>query len=186
MRLFCSSPVPIGWAGPAPPTTSTSARKNIEPCWGAPASALAIELHEENKPVETESEFASFIKAVGERKPDGLLVILQHMNCWGWVNRLANEAGVPLIVFSPVGTSFTGHVASLSRQRGVYLVSSLEWRAVEEGLRMIRAKRMFEETRVLWIQGKDRNETVLDPPWHEGPSDSTEQLQRTVRQDARQ
>jgi L-fucose isomerase-like protein len=84
------------------------------------------------------------------------------MNCWGWVNRLANEAGVPLIVFSPIGTSFTGHVAGFSRQPGVYVVSSLEWPAVEDGLRMVRAKRMFEETRLLWIQGTQRNETVLD------------------------
>ncbi len=123
---------------------------------------LAIQLQEQDKPIETEPGLNAFIKAIGERKPDGLLLILQHMNCWGWANRLANEAGVPLIVFSPVGTSFTGHVAGLSRRPGVYVVSSLEWPAVELGLRMIRAKRMFEETRVLWIQGKDRNETVLD------------------------
>jgi len=42
------------------------------------------------------------------------------------------------------------------------VVSSLEWSAVEQGLQMIRAKRLFEETRVLWIQGNQRNETVLD------------------------
>jgi hypothetical protein len=123
---------------------------------------LSIELHEEAKPIEDEAGMTAFLKAVRERKPDGLLVILQHMACWSWVNRLANEAGVPLIVFSPVGTSFTGHVAGVSRQQGVYVVSSLEWPAVEDGLRMIRAKRMFEETRVLWIHGNQRNETVLD------------------------
>jgi hypothetical protein len=123
---------------------------------------LAIDLHEEEKPIQDEAGMSAFLKAVLERKPDGLLVILQHMSCWSWVNRLANETGVPLIVFSPIGTSFTGHVAGVSRQRGVYVVSSLEWPAVEEGLRMIRAKRMFEETRVLWIQGNQRNETVLD------------------------
>jgi hypothetical protein len=123
---------------------------------------LAIDLHEEDKPIEDEAAMTAFLKAVRERKPDGLLVILQHMSCWSWVNRLANEAGVPLIVFSPIGTSFTGHVAGVSHQPGVYVVSSLEWSAVEDGLRMVRAKRMFEETRVLWIQGTQRNETVLD------------------------
>ena len=81
--------------------------------------------------------------------PTACWSILQHMNCWNWVHRLASEAGVPLIVFSPIGTSFTGHVAGFSRQPGVYVVSSLEWPAVEDGLRMIRAKRMFEETRLL-------------------------------------
>ncbi len=123
---------------------------------------LAIELHEEAKPIDDEAGMAAFLKAVRERKPDGLLVILQHMTCWDWVHRLAKEAGVPLIVFSPIGTSFTGHVVSFSRQLGVYVVSSLEWPAVEDGLRMIRAKRMFEETRLLWIQGTKCNETVLD------------------------
>ena len=123
---------------------------------------LGVELHEEEKPIENEAGMVEFLKAVQARKPDGVLVILQHMNAWGWVNRLANEAGVPLIVFSPIGTSFTGHVAGISRQQGVYVVSSLEWSAVEDGLRMICAKRMFEETRVLWIQGNQRNETVMD------------------------
>jgi hypothetical protein len=123
---------------------------------------LAIELHEEAKPIDDEAGMAAFLKAVRERKPDGLLVILQHMTCWDWVHHLAKEAGVPLIVFSPIGTSFTGHVVGFSRQPGVYVVSSLEWPAVEDGLRMIRAKRMFEETRLLWIQGTKCNETVLD------------------------
>ncbi|HOX57281.1 MAG TPA: hypothetical protein P5205_11600 [Candidatus Paceibacterota bacterium] len=123
---------------------------------------LAIKLHEEEKPIEDEAGMTVLLKGVRERKPDGLLVILQHMQCWNWVHRLANEAGVPLIVFSPIGTSFTGHVNGISRQQGVYVVSSLGWSAVEDGLRMIRAKRMFEETRMLWIHGNRRNETVLD------------------------
>jgi hypothetical protein len=123
---------------------------------------LAVDLHEEPKPIADEGAMTAFLKAVQERKPDAVLVILQHMSCWHWVNRLAKEAGVPLIVFSPIGTSFTGHVLSISRQQGVYVVSSLEWSAVEDGLRMVRAKRMFEETRLLWIKGTQRNETVLD------------------------
>ncbi len=150
----------LGWPG----TTYNldQRQKEYRALLAASCQKLAIQLHEEEKPIETEPEIGAFIKGVKERKPDGLLVILQHMNCWAWANRLAKEAGVPLIVFSPVGTSFTGHVAGISRQFGVYVVSSLEWSAVEDGLRMVRAKRMFEETRVLWIQGKDRNETVLD------------------------
>jgi hypothetical protein len=122
---------------------------------------LNIQLQAEAKPIETESQMTAYLEAVKERKPDGVLVILQHMNCWKWANSLA-EIGVPLIVFSPIGTSFTGHVLGISRKPGVYVVSSLEWPAVEEGLKMIRAKRMFEETRLLWIQGNKREETVME------------------------
>src|SRR5664279_2227416 len=150
----------LGWPG----TTYNldQRQKEYRGQLAASCRRLAIDLHEEDKPIEDEAAMTAFLKAVRERKPDGLLVILQHMNCWSWVNRLANEAGIPIIVFSPIGTSFTGHVAGISRQPGVYVVSSLEWSAVEDSLRMIRAKRMFEETRVLWIQGNQRNETVLD------------------------
>ena len=31
------------------------------------------------------------------------------------------------------------------------VISTLDWSAVEDGLQMVKAKRMFEETRVLWI-----------------------------------
>jgi len=123
---------------------------------------LGIELAPETAPVQDDQGVAALIEGVRQRKPDGLFLILQHMNCWGWTDRLAKEAGCPLIVFAPIGTSFTGHVAGISRRPGVYLVSSLEWPAAEDGLRMIRAKRMFEESRILWIQGGARNETVLD------------------------
>ena len=123
---------------------------------------LAIDLHEEDKPIQDEAGMTAFAKGVQARKPDGVLVILQHMTCWTWVNQLASEAGVPLIVFAPIGTSFTGHLTGISRKPGVYVVSSLEWPAVEDGLRMVRAKRMFEETRMLWIQGDKRYETVVN------------------------
>jgi hypothetical protein len=123
---------------------------------------LRLELREAEKPIDNDGALTALITGIKARKPDGLLVIVQHMNCWGWVSRLANEAGVPLIVFAPIGTSFTGHVAGISRQQGVFVVSSLEWPAVEDGLKMLRAKRMFEETRILWIHGDARNETVLD------------------------
>ena len=130
--------------------TAESARK-----WG-------IEAAIEDKPIQDEAAFAAFFDRVKAEKPDGVLVILQHMSCWGWADRVSKESGVPTIILSPIGTSFTGHVLNISRRRGTYVVSSLEWPAVEAGFRMIRAKRMFEESRIIWIQGNQRNETVLD------------------------
>ncbi len=126
------------------------------------AETVGFDLGLEAKPIQDEAGMTALLNRVKEQKPDGLLVILQHMGCWGWAERLANEAGVPLIVFSPVGTSFTGHVLGISRRQGVHVVSSLEWSAVEDALRMVRAKRLFEESRILWIQGNQTGETVLD------------------------
>ncbi len=150
----------LGWPG----TTYDldQRQKEIRQQLAGSCRKLGLELHEESQPVQDEAGMTALVNGVKDRKPDGLLVTLQHMNCWGWADRLSKEAGVPLIIFSPIGTSFTGHVAGLSRRSGVYLVSSLEWPAVEDGLRMIRAKRLFEASRILWIHSDKRNETVLE------------------------
>lgn len=129
------------------------------------ARKLGIEAVIEDAPVQDEARVTALVNRVKAEKPDAVLVILQHMGCWGWADKLAREsreAGIPIIIFSPIGTSFTGHVLEISRRPGVYVVSSLQWPAVEAGFRMVRAKRMFEESRILWIHSNKRNETVLD------------------------
>lgn len=126
------------------------------------AKKLGIEAAIEDPPIQDDARVGTLVHRVKAEKPDALLVILQHMHCWGWADKLAKECGVPTIIFSPIGTSFTGHVLEISRRPGVYVVSSLEWPAVEAGFRMVRAKRMFEESRILWIHGNQRNETVLE------------------------
>jgi hypothetical protein len=123
---------------------------------------LGIKLGLESQPINSEANLTTWIDKVKAEQPHGLLVMLQHMGCWPWVQRVAKGAGLPLIVFAPVGTAFTGHVGGASRLPGVHIISSLEWSAVEGGLRMIRAKRMFEETRMLWIHGDKSNETVME------------------------
>lgn len=123
---------------------------------------VGIQMGWEANPVSDDAGLGTWIAKVKDQKAHGLLVALQHMACWKWVERIAKETAVPLIVFAPVGTAFTGHVDRASRLPGVHVISSLEWSAVEAGLKMIKAKRLFEETRVLWIRGKESNETVMD------------------------
>lgn len=105
---------------------------------------------------------AAWIEQLKAEQPHAALVILQEIHCWPWVAKVAQEAGVPLLVFAPVGVAFTQHVLRISRQPRVYVASTLEWSAVEDGLRMVCAKRRFEETRVLWIRREERNETVTE------------------------
>lgn len=122
---------------------------------------LGINAECEPNPISNEADLTALISRVNTSKPDGLLITLQHLNCWRWVNPALKDIGVPVIVFAPVGTAFTQHL-EMSRKPGVYIASTLEWQAVEEGLQMIRAKRMFEETRVLHIRGNVAGETVMD------------------------
>lgn len=113
-------------------------------------------------PLHDEAGVGAWIEQLKAQQPHGALVILQEIHCWPWVARVAQEAGVPLLVFAPVGVAFTQHVLRIARQTGVYVASTLEWAAMEDGLRMIRAKRLFEETCILWIRRNERTETITD------------------------
>ena len=122
---------------------------------------LGINAECEEKPINEEAGFTALINRVKSNKPDGLLITLQEIHLWPWINNVAKDLGIPLIVFAPVGTAFTQHL-SISRLPGVYVVSSLEWQAVENGLQMIKAKRMFEETRLLHIRRDLTEESVME------------------------
>jgi hypothetical protein len=124
--------------------------------------SLGLRTAMEAKPINDEPGVTAWIAKLKREKPHGILVMLQHIHCWPWATRIAAETQIPVVIFAPVGTAFTGHVAKAYRTPGIHVVSSLEWSAVEDGLRMFRAKRMFEETRVLWLRGDKRNETVME------------------------
>jgi len=159
---FLEMPRPywLGWPG----TTYNldKHQKEYSALLAQSAQSVGIKVGLEPKPISTEAALATWIAKVKAEKPHGLLVMLQHMGCWNWIVPLAKKTGIPLVVFAPIGTTFTGHVAAPSRTPGIHVISSLEWPAVEAGLRMIKAKRMFEESRVLWIHSDKRNETVME------------------------
>lgn len=122
---------------------------------------VGIQLGMEAKPI-NDDNLADWIAKLKNQKPHAVLAMLQHIHCWDFVARIVKETSLPVIVFAPIGTAFTGHVGRACRLPGVYVISSLEWSAVEDALRMVRAKRLFEETRVLWIRGDKTNETVME------------------------
>jgi len=159
---FLQQPRPywLGWPG----TTYDldQHQKNYASLLAQSARGLGVNVAMESKPIQDQPALTAWIDKIKAQKPHGVLVMLQHMGCWGWANQAAKQTGIPTIVFAPVGTAFTGHIAGAYRLPGVHVISSLEWTAVDAALRMIKAKRMFEETRVLWIRGKERNETVME------------------------
>lgn len=159
---FLEQPRPywLGWPGT---TYDLDARqKEYAERLAKSSRSLGLTTSLEAKPIGTPDGFSAFVAKLQTEKPHAVLVMLQHMSCWDWVGRLAREAKLPVIAFAPVGTAFTGHVAGAGRIPGVLALSTLEWGAVEDGLRIVRAKRRLEETRMLWIRGNERNETVVD------------------------
>jgi len=159
---FLEMPRPywLGWPG----TTYDldSRQKEYRTALEASTQKLGIDLAMEANPIQEEKDVTAWINQLNANAPDGILIMLQHMGCWDWALKIAQATQAPVLVFAPVGTAFTGHIDGGSRTPNVLVFSTLAWAAVEDGLKMIKAKRMFEETRVLWIHGDKTNETVLD------------------------
>lgn len=149
----------LGWPGAS--YDLEGQRKEYAKSFAESAERVGVVLDAIEAPLESDASVESFVKQLEAERPDAVLVSLQHMDSWRWADKIA-KAGIPTIIFSPVGTCFTGHVVEISRRPGVYVISSLETSAVEQAFRMIRAKRQFEETRLLVVAGDKRDESVLE------------------------
>ena len=149
----------LGWPGTA--YDLEKHREEYARIFAKSAEKVGIELREEEEPLESDDAVNAFVAKLKAEKPDAVLVGLQHLSYWHWVNAIA-EADIPTIVFAPIGTAFTQHVLKISRRPGVHVISSLETSAVEQAFRMVRAKRQLEETRLLVVRGDERKETVME------------------------
>ena len=149
----------LGWPGTAYDVEGH--RKDYLHTFEESARKLGVELTTQPDPLESDEAVNSFVAGIKAEKPDGVVLLLQHFAGWGWAEAIAN-AGIPTVIFAPVGTAFTGHVLEISRRRGVHVISSLETSAVEQAMRMVRAKRQMEESRLLVLEGDERKETVME------------------------
>ncbi|MDD4872572.1 MAG: hypothetical protein PHR77_18635 [Kiritimatiellae bacterium] len=150
----------LGWPGTS--YDLDARQKEYKAKFDDSCKRLGIDAECEPQPINNDDGVTAFINKLKDKKPDGVFITLQSIFDWPRIKKIHGEAGVPVIVFAPVGVCFTGHVRDISHQIGAYVVSSLDWSAAEDGLRMIRAKRMYEETRVLWIRSDKRADTVMD------------------------
>ena len=74
------------------------------------AQTLGVDVGLESSPIDNKEAVSAWVQKIAVETPDALLVMLQHLQCWSWVTEIAQQSGVPVLVFAPVGTAFTGHV----------------------------------------------------------------------------
>jgi len=149
----------LGWPGTS--YDLEGHRKEYEAAFKEMADNTGITLDMDPTPIEKQENVAAWVEKAKAEKVDAILIHLQHLHCWRWLDPV-KKAGIPAIIWAPIGTAFTQHVLKISRMPGIHVISSLETSAMEQAFRMIRAKRQFEETRLLVLRGKERKETVLE------------------------
>ncbi len=150
------TPYWLGWPGTSYPVEPE--RLRYTQVIADSGQRVGVEIVQEAQPLEDKAAVAAYVQKVQAEKPDAVIVTLQHLTSgWPAAAEIA-KTGVPTIVFAPIGTAFTGQVDSLAFRPGVHVISSLDTSAIEQALRMVRAKKQLESTRMLVVRGNERKE----------------------------
>jgi len=113
--------------------------------------------------IATGAQAAALANELKAKQPDGLLLVMFYNGSLPHADLLlkaAEELGIPVVFFIGLGVKH-GSVSQY-RRRGVYFIQSLDnLEAVEYGLRMIHAKKLMSESRLLSItEAKEPREGV--------------------------
>ena len=126
---------------------------------------LAMRILVDDTPLYTQEHLTSFINAVKQSKPDGLLLIPFHNPTFRYIDRVLEgvagagsgeaktaEPGIPTVVFSTLGV----HHGSVKRYQrpGVCFIQTLDdLEAVEYGMRMIKTAWQMKHSRIISVAG---------------------------------
>ncbi len=136
-----------------------AARKQYIDQITAAAKELGIELDLQPTPLHSLAEGEAWIAEAKKAKQDGLLVTLLDRQEHAWPTATAAiQSGVPTVVFSPIGSSFTTNTAPLARTPGSFICSTDDFRQVHSGLKMLHAGAKMRADRCLVIKGNKRGD----------------------------
>lgn len=139
-----------------------AARKKYTEDMKRAAEETGIMLDIRDNPVYNPEEADVWLKEAKESKVDGLFVVLldRQQHAWPTATKAA-ESGIPAIIFSPLGTSFTTNTINLADKPGCVIYSTNDFSQAIYGLKMLKAGARMKHTRCAVIAGKERRETLL-------------------------
>jgi hypothetical protein len=107
--------------------------------------------------------------------PDGIILVVGGLapDYWPHTNKFVAEKGdLPTIVFSPMGTSFTGHLQAARKAKRCFTAATQDHGWLATGIRMMRAMWDMKYTRLCIINGDktaDERLAVIGTTLHHVP-----------------
>ena len=129
-----------------------AARKRYIEKIRASSKKLGIQADISTKPIYSLEEGEKWIQAAVEAEADGLLLVTldRQQHTWPTVGK-AIDNKLPVVVFSPLGSSFTTNTSLYNKKDGVFIASTDDFRQAESGMKMLKAGAKIRETRYLVI-----------------------------------
>ena len=116
------------------------------------AGELDVQLEIVPVPVLEPESIERELRYLAQSPPDGLLLIVMHIDAWPQVRSMANEcAALPKIVFSPLGTSLLGRHNTVADLPGTFIAATPDHTWLSTGLRMLKTVWSIRQTRICMI-----------------------------------
>jgi hypothetical protein len=129
------------------------------------AKELGIDLEIDAEPVADMAAVEKLLAECKQSPPDGIIITVGslHPDYWPQANRFVAEKGdLPAIVFSPMGTSFTGQLQEMRTAKKTFTAATQDLSWLATGMRMFRTMWDMKNTRICVINGDKTEDRVLD------------------------
>ncbi|MBN2581186.1 MAG: hypothetical protein JXB10_19550 [Pirellulales bacterium] len=129
------------------------------------AKNLGIDLQVTAKPIPDRNGVKKLLAECKQSPPDGILVTVGSLgpDYWPEANYFVAEKGdLPAVVFSPMGTSFTGHLQKTRSAKRTFVAATQDIDWLRTALRMFHTMHAMKNTRLCIINGDKTEDRVLD------------------------
>ena len=120
------------------------------------AQALGVKFELRPKPIYSSAEADAWLADAKTAGVDGLMLVLMDRQQHTWPTAYkAVDTGIPTVIFSPVGTSFTTNTAPLAKKPGCVIYSVEEFDQALYGMKMLEAGAKVSLPCIAWSRMND-------------------------------
>ena len=125
---------------------------------------LEMDVQIKTEPIHSLEEGQVWLDNMKQEGTDGLLMVAldRQQHTWPTIGK-AIDTGIPTVVFSPLGTSFTTNTGPLSSKMSEFICSTDDFSQAAYGMKMIQAGSRLRETRYLVIMKREREDVEILP-----------------------
>ncbi len=126
------------------------------------SAKLKIRFNLKPVPLYTPEDADNWIGEAKQAGADGLMLVMLDKQTFAWQTaKKVAGAGIPMILFSPLGTSFTSNTAELAEKPGCVIYATNEFSQAAFGMKMLEAGARIKKARCVVIKGDKRMERSL-------------------------
>ena len=121
------------------------------------AKTLGVNFDLRPEPIYSLAEADTWLAEAKANKVDGLMVMLldRQQHAWPTADKTV-DTGIPTVIFSPIGTSFTTNTIKRAERTGCVIYSTDDFSQPVYGMKMLKAGPKIRRARCIVLKGKKR------------------------------